>query len=206
MAGHMDMDELTDKTGLEYRSIDSEEFREFVRLHATSEEIGRIATYLDETASPEEGGPDVKLLGLVGCRVPCAVVCCLVSLSVDGKTAAVKLDSVVVDRQLRRQGLGAALVARSFMDLVSTYQPPINNLYAHSVHPATVNMLRSFGFSDPPLTGAPISAINLSEDGDKFRQRCNDRFQMVSNRLKLNCSYCRSNNRKARRWCNIGKE
>ena len=200
------MNELTEKTGLEYRAIEPEEFREFVRLHATSEEIGRIATYLDEAVSPVEGGPVVNLQGLVGCRLPCAVVCCLVSLSTDGKTAAVKLDSIVVDKQLRRQGLGAALVARSFLDLVSTNQPPINNLYAHSVHPATVSMLRSFGFSDPPLTGAPISAINLAENGEEFRKRCNERFQLVSNRLKLNCSYCRNNSRKARRWCNIGKD
>ena len=195
------MDRPETKKGLEFLPMETESFREFARKHARSEEIGPIATYLDKHSQEEIDSNELKIMGLMGCEVPCAAVCCLVTPSTDGESAAVKLDSIIVNGTLRRQGLGVALVAKSFLDLVSSHVPEIKNLYAHSVHPATVRMLRSLGFSDPLPTGAPISAINLEEKGDEFRSRCNERLTTVSNNLKMNCSYCRSNHRKTRQWC-----
>jgi hypothetical protein len=204
--GWSEMMQSETKKGLEFHSLGVEDFREFARRHGTSEEIGPIATYLDPSKPGKDGeAPSatstVTLRGLMGCEVPCAAICCLITPATDGKSAAIKLDSIIVDKQLRRQGLGAALVARSFLDIIDNHQPEIRNIYAHSVHPATVRMLRSFGFKDPLPTGAPISAMNLEEKGDEFRTLCNDRIATVTNTLRLNCSYCRSNHRKTRHWC-----
>ena len=189
------------KKGLEFRELGPETFREFARNHATSDEIGRIATYLDEDVTSKSDNSDIRLMGLWGCDEPCAAICCLVTPAKDGESAAIKLDSIIVDKKLRRQGLGLALVVKTFQDLIVDSNPKIRNLYAHSVHPATVRMLRSLGFSDPPATGAPISALNLEENGEEFHSRCQERLMTITNNLKMNCSYCRSNHRKTRHWC-----
>ena len=194
------------KKGLEFRELEAEVFKEFARSHATSDEIGRIATYLDEDNEQIGGDANIILMCLWGCEEPCAAICCLVTTAKDGESAAIKLDSIIVDKNLRRQGLGLALVVKSFQDLIADNTPKIRNLYAHSVHPATVRMLRTLGFSDPLPTGAPISAINLEEKGEEFDRRCKERLMTITNNLKLNCSYCRSNHRKTRQWCPAGKK
>jgi hypothetical protein len=200
------MNEKDIKKGLEFRPLEPDMFREFARRHATSDEIGPIATYLDNDGKAKENSDKINLMGLWGCDEPCAAICCLVTEAKDGQSAAIKLDSIIVDKSLRRQGLGIALVVKSFQELISENQPGIRNLYAHSVHPATVRMLRSLGFNDPLPTGAPISSINLEEKGDIFNNRCNERLTTITNNLKLNCSYCRSNHRKTRHWCSTARK
>jgi len=195
------MTQSSDKKGLEFRTLDATTFRDFAKLHATSDEIGPIATYLDEDRKTGNLKSEIELQGLWGCDELCAAVCCLITPATDGQYSAIKLDSIVVDKKLRRQGLGIALVAKTFQDVISRNSPEIRNLYAHSVHPATVRMLRSLGFNEPLPTGAPISAINLVENGDEFSRRCRDRLMTVTNNLKMNCSYCRGNHRKTRHWC-----
>jgi hypothetical protein len=194
------------KKGLEFRELEAGVFKEFARQHATSEEIGRIATYLDDDKKPKGDIADIRLMGLWGCDEPCAAICCLVTPAKDGESAAIKLDSIIVDQNLRRQGLGLALVVKTFQDLIAETSPKIRNLYAHSVHPATVRMLRSLGFSDPLATGAPISALNLEENGAEFDSRCRERLMTITNNLKMNCSYCRSNHRKTRHWWAASKK
>ena len=175
------MNQSSEKKGLEFRALDATTFREFARLHATSDEIGPIATYLDEDRKTGNLKSEIELQGLWGCDELCAAVCCLITPATDGKYSAIKLDSIVVDKKLRRQGLGIALVVKTFQDVISRHRPEIRNLYAHSVHPATVRMLRSLGFNEPLPTGAPISAINLVENGDEFSRRCRDRLMTVTN-------------------------
>ena len=48
---------------------------------------------------------------------------------------ALKLDSVIVDHELRRRGLAGLVVARSFVDLILDQGRRIASIYAYSVHP-----------------------------------------------------------------------
>jgi len=208
--------------GLGFFPLTREAFREFAKLHATSDEIGPIATYLDEgvgSAKHDDANAihkhddanaiqktEIVLYGLYGCDALCAAICCLVTSSRLGSNQAeasqgIKLDSIIVDKALRRRGLGAALVARAFADLIEDPARNVQHLYAHSVHPATVRLLRSLAFRDPPPSGAPISSLHFEDGGAAFIKRCRDQVASVSTNLKLQCSYCRANHRKARRWC-----
>jgi hypothetical protein len=64
--------------GLEFKSMTEGDFRDFARHHATSPEIGRIGTYLDDSHEVKD---EPRLLGLYGCGKLCAAVCCWVRLS-----------------------------------------------------------------------------------------------------------------------------
>ena len=207
------MNGSSDNVGIGFFPLSPEQFRAFAKMNATSEEIGPIATYLDEGVTAKKRGDgnsilktETILMGLYGCDSLCAAICCLVTSSQAGddrtpESQAVKLDSIIVDKRLRRRGLGVALVSKSFAEIVSEPGRTVNHLYAHSVHPATVRLLRSLAFRDPPPSGAPISSLHFDDGAAGFVKRCDDRLASVSTSLKLQCSYCRSNSRKTRRWC-----
>jgi len=207
------MNASCDNIGMGFFPLTPEVFRAFAKVNATSEEIGPIATYLDEGVSAPKHIDDVSiletdivLLGLYGCDTLTAAICCLVTTSrsktddVD-VTHAIKLDSIIVDQRSRRRGLGVALVSECFAEIIADPGKNVTHLYAHSVHPATVRLLRTLAFQDPPPSGAPISSLHLGDGTDGFVKRCNDRLASVSTSLKLHCSYCQSSSRKARRWC-----
>jgi hypothetical protein len=202
-----------DNIGLGFFPLEPEAFRAFAKVNATSEEIGQIATYLDEGVdAPKHHDSEsilkteIVLMGLYGCDTLTAAICCLVTSSrskTDGfaTSHAIKLDSIIVDKNSRRRGLGVALVSECFAEIIGQPGNNVTHLYAHSVHPATVRLLRTLTFLDPPPRGAPISSLHLEEGTDGLVKRCNDRLASVSTSLKLHCSYCQANSRKARRWC-----
>ncbi len=197
--------------GLAIRRISEDEFRAFAKLHATSPEIGDIRTYFDADADADaenrhEAGA-VQLLGLTGCGKLCAVSCCTIVGSKTGDTHACKLDSVIVDGELRKRGLATVLVARAFLDLLDDPDFRLTTFYAHSVHPATVKMLRTLAFRDPPPVGAPISSSHLDDGNrDDFSAACRERFDTLTRHLKLQCAFCLKRNRRAQPWCVPPKE
>ncbi len=166
--------------------ISEQEFRDFARRHATSPEIGPIQTSLD-------GGTDQEidferiLIGLWGCGNLCAVVCFhLYPSAIDKTRHVLKLDSVIVDNPLRRRGLAGLLMARSFTDLVIDGTRKVSRIYAHSVHPATVRLLRRLSFNDPQITGAPISDISIETDGrEAFVKTCEEQIKNRLSQMKL---------------------
>ncbi len=182
--------------------ISAEEFRDFARRHATSPEIGPIQTSLD-AGIDKEIDFDRVLVGLWGCENLCAVACFHLYRSAMDKTRHVlKLDSVVVDTQLRRRGLAGLLVAQSFIDLVVDRVRGVSRVYAHSVHPATVRLLRRLRFNDPQITGAPISDISVEEDGrEAFLKVCEEQIKSHMTQMKLQCEFCRKGDKRARPWC-----
>jgi GNAT superfamily N-acetyltransferase len=188
--------------GASIREISEQEFRDFAKRYATSPEIGPIATSLDSGAK-KETGVERKLVGLWGCETLCAVACFhLYQSAVDKARLVLKLDSVVVAPPLRRRGLAGLLVARGFADLVSSGVRNIVRIYAHSVHPATVLLLRRLGFHDPQAFGAPISDLNI-EAGNReaLLQACETEVRDQMARMRLQCEFCRKGDKRARRWC-----
>jgi len=188
--------------GSSIREISEQEFRDFAKRYATSPEVGPIATSLDSDAKHD---PEVErvLVGLWGCETLCAVACFHLYKAATDKTRLVlKLDSVVVAPPLRRRGLARILVARGFSDLVADVKRNIVRIYAHSVHPATVLLLRRLGFHDPQVVGAPISDLNVEADNrDVFLQACESQIRDQMNRLRLQCEFCRKGDKRARPWC-----
>lgn len=182
--------------------ISAEEFRDFAKRHATSPEIGPIQTSLDGGADKEIDF-DRVLIGLWGCESLCAVACFHLYQSAMDKTRHVlKLDSVIVGTQLRRRGLAGLLVAQSFIDLVVDRVRRVSRVYAHSVHPATVRLLRRLRFNDPQITGAPISDISVVEDDrEAFLKVCEEQIKSHMNQMKLQCEFCRKGDKRARPWC-----
>ncbi len=182
--------------------ISAEEFRDFAKRYATSPEIGPIQTSLDGGADKEIDF-DRVLIGLWGCESLCAVACFHLYQSAMDKTRHVlKLDSVIVDTRLRRRGLAGLLVAQSFIDLVVDRVRRVSRVYAHSVHPATVRLLRRLRFNDPQITGAPISDISVEQDGrETFLKVCEEQIKSHMNQMKLQCEFCRKGDKRARPWC-----
>ncbi len=182
--------------------ISEQEFRAFARRHATSPEIGPIQTSLDG-GTDQEIGFDRVLFGLWGCENLCAVACFhLYPSAIDQTRYVLKLDSVIVDNQLRRRGLAGLLVAQSFIDVVIDGARKVSRIYAHSVHPATVRLLRRLRFNDPQITGAPISDISVETDGrEAFLKVCQEQIQNRMSQMKLQCEFCRKGDKRARPWC-----
>ncbi len=188
--------------GPRVEKISEEQFREFARRYATSPEIGPIQTSLDK-GSKEDDDFERVLVGLWGCDNLCAVACFhLYRSSMDESRHVLKLDSVIVNPALRRRGLGGVLVAHSFIDLVIEGFQKISRIYAHSVHPATVRMLRRLGFKDPQVVGAPISDIGIDpESRDPFIKACEEQIKSHMTQMKLQCQYCLNHDKRARPWC-----
>lgn len=191
------------KTGLTIGPITEDQFREFARKFATSEEIGPIRTALDSDANVDDEVRRV-LIGLSGCEELCSAACLLLypSKMDGGKTHVVKLDSVIVDPALRRRGLGGILIAQAFSDLLANASYNVRRFYAHSVHPATVSLLRRLGFNDPPPVGAPISNVAI-EPGteDDFISNWEEQTRGRLEQMRLQCEFCRKDDRRARPWC-----
>lgn len=188
--------------GPRIEEISAEEFRQFAKRYANSPEIGPIQTSLDGGVDKEIDYERV-LVGLWGCESLCAVACFHLYESARDKTRRVlKLDSVVVDDQLRRRGLAGILAAQAFSDLVADGSRNVARIYAHSVHPGTVRLLRRLGFNDPQTTGAPISDIDVSaEKREAFLRVCEARIMSHMNQIKLQCEFCRKADKRARPWC-----
>ncbi|MFQ5773541.1 MAG: hypothetical protein ACE5GS_03390 [Kiloniellaceae bacterium] len=182
--------------------ISERQFRDFAKRFATSPEIGPIRTSLDADA-PGEPGVERVLVGLWGCDRLCAVACLHVYEGrADAACQVVKLDSVIADTDLRRRGLAGLLLAQSFKDLVAHGPGNVSRIYAHSVHPATVRLLRRLGFSDPPMVGAPISDIGVeTEARDAFLKACEEPIRGRMDQMRLQCELCRNADKRARPWC-----
>jgi len=187
--------------GLEFQALARRQFVDFAKRHASSPEIGPIATCLD---GGEDSAPpgQYRLLGLTGCGRLCAVACCTLSRGAAEGPYGAKLDSVIVDHGLRRRGLAGLLVAKSFHELLSSVDAALSVIYAHAVHPATVRLLGRLAFSAPPPTGAPLAALRIA-GGERagLARRLETRVQELAARLKLQCALCRTGDRRARPWC-----
>ena len=135
-----------EKQGLEISEVSREPFLDFVRRHATSEEIGRIGTCLDGDRNDAPAG-ELLLLGLMGCSKVCAVICCQIVDAGTGNASAkvCKLDSVVVHSELRKKGLATVLVSKAFAELLDDGRYDLSRYYSHAVHPATVKLLAELG-------------------------------------------------------------
>ena len=183
--------------------ISEEDFREFAKRFATSPEIGPIQTSLDPGTKSDDTEFDRVLVGLWGCDNLCAVACFhLYKSTVDKARHVLKLDSVVVHEGLRRRGLGGLLVSQTFIDLVKDKVRHIARIYAHSVHPATVRLLRRLGFKDPLITGAPISDISVDpENREAFLKACDEQIRIQMTQMRLQCEFCVKRDRRARPWC-----
>ena len=190
-----------DGSGLEIREVPPDIFVNFAKRHGTSEEIGPIATIFDKPGEIDEK-VEIQALGLFGCGTLCAVAACTVTRSEGDASSGLKLDSIIVDRVLRRRGLAALLVAKAFRSILSDPEQTISMIYSHAVHPATERLLRSMSFNDPPPIGAPISSLQLDDASrTELLAFCEIQIQRASDRLKLQCSYCEDCDRRARPWC-----
>ena len=190
--------------GLKIAEISETDYRDFASRHATSPEIGPIQTSFDPSVKEKQKREfEQVLVGLWGCDNLCAVADFHIYPSeTDSTKRALKLDSVIVPEELRRRSLASLLVAQIFTDLLSNSGRKIASIYAHSVHPATVRLLRRLQFNDPNVLGAPISHIALdAESRENFVKDCEGQVRDRLNRMKLQCAYCRNGDKRARPWC-----
>ncbi len=192
----------TDRRGLTIGEIDARDFKAFANRFANSPEIGPIGTCLDTDAHPMPEA-DLRIIGLKGCDTICAAATFqLFDSKLDSNTQVLKLDSVVVDPNLRRRGLGGVLVAKTFGDMVGDTGRRITRIYAHSVHPATVALLKRLGFSDPPSVGAPITDTGIDDSTKvQFLDACQKQLRGRLEQMRLQCEFCRKGDRRARPWC-----
>ncbi len=192
-----------EKQGLEMSEVSPETFLDFVRRHATSEEIGRIATCLDGDRNDAPAG-ELLLLGLTGCSKVCAILCCQIVDAGTGDAGAkvCKLDSVVVHSDLRKRGLATVLVSKAFAELLDDGRYDFLRYYSHAVHPATVKLLGELGFSDPPLLGAPICAIEIDDaNREEMTTAWKCAYLSAADPLKLQCALCKNHRKQGRLWC-----
>jgi len=190
-----------EKQGLEISEVSRETFLDFVRRHATSEEIGRIGTCLDGDRADTPTG-DLLLLGLTGCSKVCAVLCCQIMAARTGGKQVCKLDSVVVHSHLRKRGLATVLVSKAFTELLDDGYYDVSHYYSHAVHPATVKLLAELRFSDPPLLGAPICAIEIDDaHREEIRASSNLAHLNALCPLRLQCALCKNPLKQSRPWC-----
>ena len=93
-------------------------------------------------------------------------------------------------------------VAKLFKDLTEDADLNIDTILSHAVHPATVRMLTNLGFSQPPVTGAPIVSLKIDDQNEaEFLKTCTAGFLEIHNRLKHQCLQCLKGRADARRWC-----
>lgn len=193
---------LRSDKGLAIVEIPNNRFRAFAKRHAHSPEVGPIKTGLDHDADRAAGG-EYRVYGLLGCGKLCAVAClALYQSKPDVAAQTLKLDSVIVDPALRRRGLAGLLVTNIFVNLLTRSDLHIKRIYAHSVHPATVLLLRRLRFRDPLRTGAPISHLEVEKTAHaKLVSTLEGLERERSHNLKLQCELCQKKHRNARPWC-----
>ncbi len=188
--------------GLVIETIPHDAFRDFAKRYAHSAEIGPIGTCLDSDAREH---PDATLyvVGLMACGKLCAAACFeLYPSKVEPSAHVLKLDSVILNPRLRQRGLAGLLVTQIFQDLVGDETLNIRRIYAHSVHPATVALLKRLSFNDPLPTGAPISSITIERgERDTIVAAWREQTRGPMDQKKLNCELCRTKSRRARPWC-----
>ena len=157
---------------------------------------------MDRDAKPAPNA-ELRLIGLKGCDTLCAAAAFQLFASRQTEGAHVlKLDSIVVDPKLRRRRLGGILVADAFSQFVRDTSKRVTRIYAHSVHPATVAMLKRLGFSSPPILGAPITDARIDDETqDAFLQACDEQTRGIVSQMRLQCEFCRNGDRRARPWC-----
>lgn len=194
-----------DGDGLQFKRVSEDVFQEFSRRYGTSGEIGRIGTYFDDgTVEVIEGEP--QLFGLFGCGKLCAVVCCTLTRNPIDEGYACKLDSVIVDEDLRRRGLAGLLVCQAFIELMTDSPYKIIMIHSHAVHPATVQLLLRLSFSKPAPVGAPLSSIHIDDSNRaSFVKECRQTVNNGLNKLKLHCAFCISKDKRARPWCQTNR-
>ena len=189
------------RQGLKFEELSEADFTVFVNQHATSPEIGRIGTYLDDKNDGKDHG-EPRLFGVTGCGNICGAVSCIIKENVSGDGRTCKLDAIVIDGKLRKRGLAGAVVAKAFIDLMSEPGLGIGRIYSYAVHPATVQLLSRLSFCHPPPVGAPISSVRFDEEPRaRFLGTCRASFQAAINQLKLQCALCLNGDRRARPWC-----
>lgn len=188
--------------GFAIETIPHDVFRNFARRYAHSAEIGPIGICLDSGA-PEHPDATLYVVGLKACGKLCAAACFeLYPSKVEPSAHILKLDSVIVNPRLRQRGLAGLLVTQIFQDLVGDKTLNIRRIYAHSVHPATVALLKRLSFKDPLPTGAPISSITIERDErDTIVAAWREQVRGPTDQKKLNCELCRTKSRRARPWC-----
>ena len=187
--------------GLKFEKLIEADFADFVKQHATSPEIGRIGTYLDDKDDGQDHG-EPRLFGVTGCGRICGAVSCIIKENVSGDGQTCKLDAIAIDGKLRKRGLAGAVVAKAFIDLMSEPGLGIGRIYSYAVHPATVQLLSRLSFCHPPPVGAPISSVRFDEEPRaRFLGTCRASFQAAINQLKLQCALCLNGDRRARPWC-----
>ncbi len=188
-------------SGLQIEHITEVAFRKFAREHGSSPEIGPIGTYLDDGHRDRVYG-EPHLFAMLGCGDICAVACCTLIVHRLGEGHVCKLDSIIVHQSTRRGGLGATLVNKAFQEMLDDKRFDITSFFSYAVHPATVRLLRRFGFSEPPAAGAPIVSLKISAaQRDQLATDLQLRFRDTENKLKLRCIYCRKRDKRARPWC-----
>lgn len=187
--------------GSQIKSITESSFLDFARRHGSSEEIGRISTYLDNAIEDRVYG-EPYLLAIFGCGDICAVSCCTLIVNRSGKGYSCKLDSIIVHPSIRRGGLGAMLVNKAFQELMDDERFDITCFLSYAVHPATVSMLRRLGFSKPPPSGAPLSSLNISDANRKeFMKKLKIKFERARTKFEFKCISCRKRDKRTRPWC-----
>jgi len=182
--------------------ISEPEFLDFAGRFANSPEVGPIRTCLDDNPGDEPGVSHVAM-GLRGCETLCAAATFQFyrpkSAEIGG---TLKLDSVVVDPALRQRGFAGLLIANCFGEFAADTSRKFSRIYAHSVHPATVSLLRRLGFADPAPTGAPVSYLELDPAADQaFGDQCKSRIRHKLGQMRVQCELCRNSDRRARPWC-----
>lgn len=142
------------------------------------------------------------LLGAWGAGDLIAAACFTLARAREGQNFTCKLDSVIVRPEVRRQGLAGIIVAHGFQMILEQEKELIATIYAHSVHPATVKLLRRHAFSEPSPVGAPISALTITDDNrDKLITSLKTGEQGSVTRLKHKCVRCKSGRKGATAWC-----
>ena len=187
--------------GLYFRPVERAEFDKFTARQATSPETGRFETVYEkkEIANPTR---IIRNLGLYGCGKLCAVaICVIIPNKSDGHNSC-RLDTVVVDSDLRKQGLATFIITTLFMDLLADPELDITRMFSYAVHPGTVGALSKLHFSDPPPKGAPLIAVDVGgpEDSDVLSS-CQTLFGQLNAELQGLCSNCAAEDGPELRWC-----
>ncbi|NQV54592.1 MAG: hypothetical protein HQ503_01920 [Rhodospirillales bacterium] len=187
--------------GLYFAQVGRGNFDLFIARHAKSPEIGPIQTVFEQKIT-DDIERDIRLVGLYACGKLCAAAVGVLTKNKTNDQKSCKLDAIVVDQDIRRQGLAMLTVTKLFKDLLEDDEADISNFISHAVHPATVSLLNKLGFTDPPVVGAPVVGFKLTEDSAQtFSNKLNTNYLDIHNRLKLQCLKCLSGRAGMKPWC-----